>query len=111
MNFRSPRSARRTITIELTSMIDVVFLLLIFFLITTTFVRPENKAISVDLPKGVSGASQNDNDRLVVLISDEGEVFLEGDEPLTDGSFLQEMRRAFEANPDQKVLVLSLIHI
>ena len=30
----------------MTSMIDVVFLLLIFFLVTTTFVRPERQLLS-----------------------------------------------------------------
>ena len=32
--------------LSMTSMIDVVFLLLIFFLVTTTFVRPEREVVS-----------------------------------------------------------------
>lgn len=34
------------IELSMTSMIDVVFLLLIFFLVTTTFVRPEKQLLS-----------------------------------------------------------------
>ncbi len=36
----------RSLELSMTSMIDVVFLLLIFFLVTTTFVRPERQLIS-----------------------------------------------------------------
>ncbi len=44
----------------MTSMIDVVFLLLIFFIVTTTFVRPEREiasAIKVDQQKSTSQQS------------------------------------------------------
>jgi biopolymer transport protein ExbD len=44
----SSRKSARTVRFELSmvSMIDVVFLLLIFFLVTTTFVRPEVRVAS-----------------------------------------------------------------
>lgn len=41
----------------MTSMIDVVFLLLIFFLVTTTFVRPEREVVSSIKVKEKSAAS------------------------------------------------------
>ena len=43
---RSRQSEQSNITLSMTSMIDVVFLLLIFFLVTTTFVRPEKQLVS-----------------------------------------------------------------
>ena len=46
MNFR-PRE-QQGLDIDLTSMIDVVFLLLIFFMVTTTF--DKNSAIKIELP-------------------------------------------------------------
>ncbi len=39
-------AVRDQLAIPMTSMIDVVFLLLIFFLVTTTFVRPERQLVS-----------------------------------------------------------------
>lgn len=36
----------KPLEISMTSMIDVVFLLLIFFIVTTTFVRPERELVS-----------------------------------------------------------------
>ncbi len=40
------RQRRSSLELSMTSMIDVVFLLLIFFLVTTTFVRPERQIVS-----------------------------------------------------------------
>lgn len=43
----SNRQRRETkLELSMTSMIDVVFLLLIFFLVTTTFIRPEKRLLS-----------------------------------------------------------------
>jgi len=64
-------------TVDLTSLIDVVFLLLIFFMVSTTF---EHQAIlKVDLPEG-SGveepAQPPDADRLELVIDANGMMFL-----------------------------------
>lgn len=60
---RLTNQSRRIPKLELsmTSMIDVVFLLLIFFLVTTTFVRPENQlpsAIRVDDQESAASSSE-----------------------------------------------------
>ncbi len=69
MKFR--RSSRRNVeTLELTPLIDVIFQLLIFFLITTTFVS--SPGISIERPKAKhSGAL--DQQRLTVVIPKGGE--------------------------------------
>ncbi len=43
---RNRHGTSTNIELSMTSMIDVVFLLLIFFLVTTTFVRPESQLVS-----------------------------------------------------------------
>ena len=53
MEFRRRRGRRGASEINLTPLIDIVFQLLIFFLITTTFVQ--NPGIEVDLPNKVCG--------------------------------------------------------
>jgi len=105
MNFRPLRESRRQITIELTSMIDVVFLLLIFFLITTTFVRPNDRTIPVDLPKGVSGTKTGDDKKIVVVIGSEGGVHIDGGAALDGVAFEESMRQAHAETPDAEVMV------
>ena len=48
-------AARREAGIEITPLIDVVFLLLLFFTVSTNFVQ--NKSISVNLPEAREGAA------------------------------------------------------
>ncbi len=47
MNFaRDPSRRRSKVRLQLTSMIDVIFLLLIFFMVTTTIAAPESQLTS-----------------------------------------------------------------
>ncbi len=57
MNFKSSQDRRRfDVIVDITPLIDVVFLLLIFFMITTTFVN--SPGLEVDLPKASEADSQ-----------------------------------------------------
>jgi biopolymer transport protein ExbD len=52
------RRPREIIDVNLVSLIDVVFILLLFFIVTTTFTRETQ--LRVDLPQAVTGASSDD---------------------------------------------------
>ena len=68
MNFRSAKGRGRTeAAIDITSLVDVVFLLLIFLLVTTTFKREEH-AFPIELP--TAGVEQ------VVVTSDKTTIFV-----------------------------------
>ncbi|AIR91585.1 ExbD/TolR family protein [Pseudomonas cremoricolorata] len=71
MKFRRNRQ-RENVDINLASLIDVVFVLLLFFVVTTTFTR-ENQ-LRVELPESVSAtAAPAGQERLVeITISAEG---------------------------------------
>ena len=69
MKFR--RKQRENVDINLASLIDVVFILLLFFVVTTTFTRETQ--LRVELPEAVSGASADDQTRqLDIAISADG---------------------------------------
>lgn len=76
MNFR--RTRRAEVDINLTPLIDVVFLLLIFFMVSTTFTRETQ--LQLDLPESASGEPvENQNlEQIEVLISAAGEVTING---------------------------------
>lgn len=57
MNFR--RQRRETVEISMTAMIDVVFLLLIFFAVTTTFNRETELQIQLPEAKGQEAVEKN----------------------------------------------------
>jgi biopolymer transport protein ExbD len=69
-------------TVDLTSLIDVVFLLLIFFMVSTTFER--EALLKVDLPEASAVEDRTElPDSLELVIDGEGRMFL-NDQRLLD---------------------------
>ena len=62
---------------DITPMIDVVFLLLIFFMLSTTFiVKP---GINISLPKSSAEEIRKQKEEIEISISREGGFYLDGD--------------------------------
>lgn len=82
MNLR--HRAKEDPTIDLTSLIDVVFLLLIFFMVSTTFER--QAFMKVDLPEASAVEDRTDlPESLELVIDSEGRMYL-NDMRLIDSS-------------------------
>jgi biopolymer transport protein ExbD len=91
--------------INLTPLIDVVFLLLIFFMLTTTF--KQEAALTIDLPEANAIQQQEVSLNIEVLIDKQGRYALNG-EPLQRYSPTQ-LRRNLEQlrteNGDLKLVI------
>ncbi|TRO37082.1 biopolymer transporter ExbD [Pseudomonas sp. ALS1131] len=76
MKFR--RKPRENVEINLASLIDVVFILLLFFVVTTTFTRETQ--LKVDLPEAASGTppEQTELKQVEVLIGADGAYSVNG---------------------------------
>lgn len=74
MHFR--RQPRETEGVNLTPLIDVVFLLLIFFMVSTTFTKETH--LSVDLPEAEGQVSTQSSEEVEILISAEGDYSVNG---------------------------------
>lgn len=61
--------------VDLTPMVDVVFLLLIFFMISTTFV--ETPGLTINLPKSSSQQIKKEQKEIRVYLRSDGTIFLE----------------------------------
>ena len=76
MRFRSDRRRRRLeSTIDITSLVDVVFLLLIFLLVTTTFKRQEH-AFPIELPTSSVEQVTVTTDKTTIFVDREGSLRL-----------------------------------
>ncbi|MFQ3229151.1 ExbD/TolR family protein [Reinekea sp.] len=74
MRFR--RSRQEEVTVNLTPLIDVVFLLLIFFMVTTTFTRETQ--LQITLPDSQSEAAAENSSLIEVLVDRTGTYAVNG---------------------------------
>lgn len=75
---RAGNVAREEVFLNLTSMIDVIFVLLLFFVVTTTFSRPTE--LKIDLPEAASGTPPDaaEAQSLEVSIAADGQYSVNG---------------------------------
>ncbi|MDO6994529.1 biopolymer transporter ExbD [Brachyspira innocens] len=62
--------------IDLTPMIDIVFNLLIFFMVGTTII--ETPQIEISLPKSTSAVGAEKNETIIISISRDGKQYING---------------------------------
>jgi biopolymer transport protein ExbD len=67
------RQRKLPIRIEMSPLIDCIFLLLIFFLLSSTFLTPK---IQLDLPEAGAAVSTHENDLIIVTVDAGGQAFL-----------------------------------
>ncbi|MBW2477216.1 MAG: biopolymer transporter ExbD [Deltaproteobacteria bacterium] len=70
--------------VDLTPMVDVVFLLLIFFMISTTFV--ESPGLSIKLPESSAETIDREPKEIKIYLSKEGEIYYK-DNKITQEAF------------------------
>ncbi|WP_339485490.1 ExbD/TolR family protein [Pseudomonas sp. EL_65y_Pfl2_R95] len=105
MKFR--RKARENVDINLAPLIDVVFILLLFFVVTTTFTRETQ--MKVDLPEAVTGAPLEDSQTkpLEILIAADGSFSINGKALLKSdlASLLTALEREAAGNFTQPLVI------
>ena len=74
MQFRSQVQEEET-SVNLTPLIDVVFLLLIFFMVSTTF--DNTSELKIELPEATATNSA-EKDKLTIMIDPQGFYYLNG---------------------------------
>lgn len=87
-----PRRIQEDLQINLTPLIDVVFLLLIFFMVSTTFTRETR--LAVNLPEADGEPVQDTPRNIEISVSQNGSYAVDG-RPLVNAQ-LQTLMRALE---------------
>ena len=103
MKFRT--SSRDSPEVNLTALIDVVFLLLIFFMVSTTFEwRTE---LGIELPEASARESARDDPVVDVVIDAAGGIEVEGRrlDDLTTGSLRRALARAARGLDSPQVVI------
>jgi biopolymer transport protein ExbD len=102
MDFRKDDERIEPLTLfSQSSLTDIVLLLLIFFLLTSSFVT--NFGIKVNIPKAETGA-QTESQFITVAVTKDGQFFVDGN--LTSSGMLASELRKAKQNKPQGTLVL-----
>jgi len=90
------------VEINMAPLIDMVFILLIFFLVTTSFV----KEAGVDVERPVAATAQPKKGNIIVAVTHEGQIFIENRE--VDIRSVRALMERFRAeNPEASVVILA----
>lgn len=91
--------------VNLTPMIDVVFLLLLFFMVSTSFIR--ESSLKVDLPEASGQTSEKREDSIDIIINAEGQFTInETVIPATDKEALKAaLKTAAGENKDPHIII------
>ena len=101
MEFRKARRGSRTVFVNVTSFIDVLFVLLLFFMVSTTFVN--QPAMSLDLPKAVHSQGTR-QPGLIVYVDQNGVIHL--NDEAVDDALLDSALRSLLVDSEDKAVVL-----
>ena len=89
------------VTIDLSSMIDCVFILLIFFIVSTVFV--EETGVTVNKPD-VAGASALEKNSILLAVTADDKVFYGGESIGVQG-VVGRIKPLLTENPDMPVII------
>ena len=90
--------------LNLTSMIDVVFLLIIFFMVSTTFMNME-KEMDLNLPEAASGRTEEmEQDEIIINVMADGRMKV-GDKFYDLNGLIERLKQVALSDPDTPVTI------
>ena len=103
MNFNLPRKKQKDMGIDTGPLMDIVFILLIFFVVTSSFTR--ETGVDVTKPQAQS-ASQLEKENLLIAITREGTIHI--NERQVDLASLQDiLKQSLAKTPDREAVIIA----
>src|SRR5918912_543645 len=99
--FEDEDAGRMITDINVTPLVDIVLVMLIIFMVTTSYIV--NPSIKVDLPKAATGSEQAKT-TLGLTLTKDGSLFLNGDKT-DDGGVQRYIAAELPKNPDLQAVI------
>jgi biopolymer transport protein ExbD len=104
LNITAARRARRqSLEINIAPLIDMVFILLIFFLVTTSFVK--ETGIDVNRPTAATAVSR-EKANIMIGVSQDNRIFMDNRE-IDVRALRANVERALAENPESSVVIVA----
>jgi len=98
------KEEKELISINITPLIDIVFLLLVFFMLATSFIQ--KSTIEVNLSSGKNVEIENEKNTIVLILNKKGQIYL-NKKLINISSIRNEVISIIEKKPKSKILIKS----
>ena len=98
------REERELISINITPLIDIVFLLLVFFMLATSFTQ--KSTIEVNLSSGETIQIENQKNNVILILNKKGQVYL-NNKLINISNIKNEIIKIIDNKPEHKILIKS----
>ena len=98
------KEEKELISINITPLIDIVFLLLVFFMLATSFIQ--KSTIEVNLSSGETVQIENQKNSLVLILNKKGQIYL-NKKLINISNIRNEITNIIKKNPKYSVLIKS----
>jgi biopolymer transport protein ExbD len=92
------------VEVQMAPLIDCVFLLLIFFLVSTTL-KKIDKELPLDLPQSAAAVSTQEVDKMTVVSIDKDGNFYLGSDPVGQGYLAKKLHEVAAQSKDSRVRI------
>jgi len=93
---------RRDYTVDITPLVDIVFLMLIFFMVSTSF--KVASSLKLELPSSHSHEQVTDAKEVVISINAKGQFYVQ-DEPVSDSTLRKRILNVTKGDPNMRVVL------
>ena len=98
------KEEKELISINITPLIDIVFLLLVFFMLATSFIQ--KSTIEVNLSSGKTVEIENQKNNVVLILNKTGKIYL-NNKLISISNIKNEIIKIIDNKPEQKFLIKS----
>ena len=102
MSFSAPSRERSGPTVPLASLVDILFLLLIFFIVTYSF-REQEHFIDVSVPKTETTSPKPGGTQVVITVTEDGRIYM-GNVLHTLASLEEQLQKLAELYPNETIV-------
>ncbi|MCF7820860.1 MAG: biopolymer transporter ExbD [Mariprofundaceae bacterium] len=88
--------------VDITPLVDVVFLMLIFFMVSTSFKM--DSTLKLELPTSQSKAEEAEQQEVVISVNGSGQLFVQ-DEPVKDADLRRRILNISKGDPNMRVVL------
>jgi len=93
---------KRDYSVDITPLVDVVFLMLIFFMVSTSF--KVASSLKLQLPTSTSHEQATDVKEVVISIDTKGQFFVQ-DEPVSDSALRKRILNVTKGDPNMRAVL------